>query len=267
MAQFVSEDLWQEYLREKTLPVRVEGPGSEGRGVARERLLVKYVPLVKYVAGKMMAGLPSTVDYNDLVSAGAIGLIGALDRYDPNFGVKFETFVLPRIRGAILDELRKLDWAPRSLRSKARRLEKTIVQLEKELGRAVTDTEVAGRLQMTSDDFVSFAREVNSTSIISLDGAGAEEQDQVTSMYDVLENPLAENPLRDLENDEIKKLLIRSIEKLPEQEKIVMALYYYEELTLREIGQVLIITESRVSQIHSKAIDTLRSILASELLS
>ncbi len=234
---------------------------------ARDKLLLKYLPLVKYVAGKMMATLPSSVDYDDLVSAGVIGLIGALERFDPNIGVKFETFVLPRIRGAILDELRKMDWAPRSLRAKARRLERTIAELERELGRAVSDQEVAQRLRMNTDDFVTLLREVNSTGLVSLDGNDGEDSEHSNSMYDVVENPLADNPFKNIEKEEVKKLLIDTIEKLPEQEKIVMALYYYEELTLREIGQVLHITESRVSQIHSKAIETMRLILANELLS
>lgn len=249
-----SNDLWDEYL-------------DTQKPQARDKLLLKYLPLVKYVAGKMMVSLPSSVDYDDLVSAGVIGLIGALERFDPTMGVKFETFVLPRIRGAILDELRKMDWAPRSLRAKARKLERTIAELERELGRAVSDEEVAKRLHMNTDDFVSFLREVNSTALVSLDGTDNEDAERTSTMYDVVENQLADNPFKNIEKDEIKKLLIQTIENLPEQEKIVMALYYYEELTLREIGQVLHITESRVSQIHSKAIESMRAILGKELLS
>ena len=247
-------DLWDDYL-------------ESHKAEARDKLLMKYLPLAKYVAGKMMATLPSSVDYDDLVSAGVIGLIGALERFDPAMGVKFETFVLPRIRGAILDELRKMDWAPRSLRAKARKLERTVAELERELGRAVSDHEVARRLRMKSEDFVSLLREVSSTSLVSLDGSDNEDSEHLNSMYDVIENPLADNPFKNIEKAEIKKLLIQTIEKLPEQEKIVMALYYYEELTLREIGQVLHITESRVSQIHSKAIESMRLMLAKELLS
>lgn len=250
----ISNDLWDEYI-------------DTQKPQARDKLLLKYLPLVKYVAGKMMVSLPSSVDYDDLVSAGVIGLIGALDRFDRTMGVKFETFVLPRIRGAILDELRKMDWAPRSLRAKARKLERTIAELERELGRAVSDHEVARRLRMNSDDFVSLLREVNSASLVSLDGTDNEDAEHVSSMYDVVENPLADNPVKNIEKEEIKKLLIQTIEQLPEQEKIVMALYYYEELTLREIGQVLHITESRVSQIHSKAIQSMRAIIGKELLS
>lgn len=245
--------LWEEYVANRNLQVR-------------EELLVKYLPLVKYVAGRMMFSLPASVDYNDLLSAGIMGLIGALDRFDPQQGVKFETFVLPRIKGAILDELRTLDWAPRSLRSKARLLEKTSQQLEKELGRAATDQEVARELKMEISEYDGVLRDVTMASLLSLDGSLGEESEHLISMYDLLENPQSENPYRNLEHEEVKKLLIEAIETLNEQERIVMALYYYEELTLREIGQVLNITESRVSQIHSKAIETLKHTLQREFL-
>ncbi len=246
------EILWEQYLN---------GGGPE----VREQLLLKYLPLVKYVAGKMMATLPSSVDYDDLVSAGVIGLIGALERFDPNMGVKFETFVLPRIRGAILDELRKLDWAPRSLRSKARKFDRTMQEMEKELGRAVSEREVMERLDMSEQELIALTRDVNNAILVSLDGPGIDDGEQTTSMYDLVENTTSDNPYSSIEKEEIKRLLVKTIEKLPEQEKIVMALYYYEELTLREIGQVLNITESRVSQIHSKAVNTLRSLLLEEL--
>ncbi|RMF67384.1 MAG: FliA/WhiG family RNA polymerase sigma factor [Calditrichaeota bacterium] len=247
------QSLWQRY--------------ADSRDVkAREELLIKYLPLVKYVAGKMMFSLPTCVDYNDLLSAGVMGLIGALDRFRPEQGVKFETFVLPRIKGAILDELRMLDWAPRSLRSKARVVERVSEKLEKELGRAASGYEIAQELNMDIGEYGGVLMELSKASLLSLDGSRTEESEQLTSMYDLLENPQSTNPLRRLERAELKKLMIQAIEKLNEQEKIVMALYYYEELTLKEIGQVLNITESRVSQIHSKAIERLRSELESEVL-
>lgn len=246
--------LWHEYL-------------TTGQEEVREQLLLKYLPLVKYVAGKMMVTLPSSVDYEDLVSAGVIGLIGALERFNPEVGVKFETFVLPRIRGAILDELRKLDWAPRSLRAKARKFERAISELEREKGRPITDQEVMEHMDMSEKEFVALIRDINNATLVSLDGPGLEENDQITSMYDVVENKFSDDPYKSFEKDEVMSLLISTIEKLPEQEKIVMALYYYEELTLREIGQVLHITESRVSQIHSKAVGALRNLLMKELMS
>ncbi|KAA3615482.1 MAG: FliA/WhiG family RNA polymerase sigma factor [Calditrichaeota bacterium] len=244
--------LWKAYL-------------ADGEADVREQLLSKYLPLVKYVAGKMMISLPSSVDYEDLVSSGVIGLIGALDRFDPTMGVKFETFVLPRIRGAILDELRKLDWAPRSLRSKARKFDRAMNELERELGRSVNEEEIMERLEMPEKEFIALIRDINTASLVSLDGPGVDDSEQSTSMYDVVEDLKSSNPYSTMESDEVKTLLVRTIERLPEQEKIVMALYYYEELTLREIGQVLNITESRVSQVHSKAVSTLRNLLAEEL--
>ncbi len=246
--------LWKEYTVTRNLKLR-------------EKLLLKYLPLVRYITGKMMFSLPSCVDYNDLFSAGIMGLIGALERYDPDQGVKFETFVLPRIKGAILDELRALDWAPRSLRSKARQVERVSEELEKELGREASNAEIARKLKMDVAEYEGVLSELSKASLLSLDGSRVEERSEhTTSMYDLLANPESDDPEFGIENEEVKELLVQAIEDLNEQEKIVMALYYYEELTLKEIGQVLNITESRVSQIHSKAVQTLKSALAAEVL-
>ncbi len=233
----------------------------------KEKLLVHYLPIVKYVASRMLMTLPPSVEYDDLVSSGLIGLIGSVDRFDPEQGVKFETFVLPRIKGAILDELRTLDWAPRSLRSKARAMDRAIVDLERELGRPASDIEVADRLEISNYEFSSLQREITSASLLSLDGSLREDTENGTCMYDVVENPLAENPLESIEDDELKDLMVEVINEMPEQERLVISLYYYEELTLREIGNVMDITESRVSQIHTKAIGGLKSKLMSEVLS
>lgn len=253
MAADEKEQLWRKYTQDPD-------------PVTRERLLVKYLPLVKYVAGRMMTSLPSSVDYDDLVSAGVIGLIGALERFDPTQGVKFETFVMPRIRGAILDELRALDWAPRSLRSKARKVDRAVEELERSFGRQAEPHEIARVLEMEVGSYSALLKEIANSSLLSLDCAGTDESEHATSMYDVLEDPLSSTPLQEIEREEMKKLLVQAIEQLPEQEKIVLALYYYEELTLKEIGQVLSITESRVSQIHSKAVRTLKARLAHEFL-
>lgn len=232
----------------------------------KEQLILQYLPMVKYVASRMLMSLPSSVDYNDLVSAGVLGLIGSLDRFDVSLGVKFETFVLPRIKGAILDELRALDWAPRSLRSKARIVDKAVNELENELGRPVADVEVADRLNMDFDEFYYLQNEINSASLVSLDGAINDDADNKSCMYNIVKNTVVENPLSYIENHELKKVLIEVIDHLPEQEKLVLSLYYYEELTLREIGQVMNITESRVSQIHTKAISNLKHKMACELV-
>ena len=246
--------LWKEYTTNRNLRLR-------------EKLLLQYLPLVKYITSKMMLSLPTCVDYNDLLSAGIMGLIGALERFNPDQGVKFETFVLPRIKGAILDELRALDWAPRSLRYKARLVEKASEQLEKELGREASRHEIANKLNMQVEHYDKVLHVLSKASLLSLDGNRVEENNSnFTSMYDLLENPESEDPEDTIECEETKKLLVRAIENLNEQEKMVMALYYYEELTLKEIGQVLNITESRVSQIHSKAVVTLKPTLAVEVL-
>lgn len=248
-----NRDLWLDYSTRRSFETR-------------EKLLIQYLPLVKYVAGKMMFSLPTCVDYNDLLSAGVMGLIGALERFDPQQGVKFETFVLPRIKGSILDELRTLDWAPRSLRSKARKVDKASEELEKQLGRSASGHEIANRLDMNIEEYGEVLVELSKASLLSLDGSRVEENEHLTSMYDLLEDKQSENPLGRIEHTEMRGLLVKAIEHLNEQEKIVMALYYYEELTLKEIGQVLNITESRVSQIHSKALGGLRGILESEIL-
>jgi RNA polymerase sigma factor FliA len=232
----------------------------------KDKLILEYLPIVKYVASRMLLTLPSSVEYDDLVSAGVLGLIGSLERYDINQGVKFETFVLPRIKGAILDELRTLDWAPRSLRSKARKLDRAMTELEKELGRNATDEEVAERLEMDYDQFYYLQNEINSAALLSLDGTFQDDMENKNCMYDVIKNNLVENPLSNIEQREFKKVLMDVIDHLPEQEKLVIALYYYEELTLREIGKVMSITESRVSQIHTKAIADLKYKLANEFV-
>ncbi|MFZ5519522.1 MAG: FliA/WhiG family RNA polymerase sigma factor [Candidatus Zhuqueibacterota bacterium] len=233
----------------------------------KEKLLVHYLPIVKYVASRMLMTLPSSVEYDDLVSSGLLGLIGSVDRFDPEQGVKFETYVLPRIKGAILDELRTLDWAPRSLRSKARSMERTIVELERELCRSVSDIEVADRMDITDQEFSSLQRDITTASLLSLDGSLREDTENGTCMYDVVENPMAESPLSIIENEELKELMVEVINEMPEQERLVIALYYYEELTLREIGNVMEITESRVSQIHTKAIGNLKTKLMDEVVS
>lgn len=245
--------LWEEYSKEHDSELK-------------NTLLLKYFPMVKYVAGKMMVSLPSCVEYDDLVSAGMWGLISALDRFNPKQGVKFETFVLPRIRGAILDELRTMDWAPRSLRSKARDVEKAVFKVERKLGRSATSFEIAKALEMDVNAYSSLVHEIHAASLLSLDGFISDDPDLNGNMYNVIEDPVGENPLANIEKDELKSVLVDVIDHLPEQEKLVIALYYYEELTLREIGQVMDITESRVSQIHTKAISALKTKLASEVL-
>lgn len=234
---------------------------EEGDERARERLVVAYSPLVKYVAGRMAAGLPSHVEEADLISYGLIGLIGAIERYDPDREIRFETFAVARVRGAILDELRSLDWVPRSVRARAREVEHAHVELEHELQRAPTEGEVAERLGIEMRDLRRALLEIANSSILALDDVwapGGSEEPQI-ALLETIRDPDAVDPLSALDETEVRARLLEAIESLPERERLVIALYYYEDLTLREIGEVLEVTESRVCQLHAKAMIGLRA--------
>jgi len=222
---------------------------------ARQELVEKYVKVVKYVAGRMAIGLPHYVEFNDLLSAGLLGLIQAIDNFDYHRGIKFETYAIPRIRGSILDELRSQDWFPRSLRRKAKLLEEAYACLEVRLGRPATDQEVARELKIDVRDLDDLLGEVAVASIMSLDAdSSTEENDQSTSLGDYLADPRSGDVEKMLAEQEMRELIAQRLTELPEKEQLVLVLYYYEELTLKEIGEILDVTESRVCQIHTKAI-------------
>ena len=227
---------------------------------ARNRLILAYAPLVKYVAGRMSSGLPAHIEEADLISYGLLGLIGALERFDPSREIKFETYAIARIKGSIIDELRSLDWVPRSVRSKAREIEKVIALLETRLHRAPSDDEIARELGMQDDEFQTTLTQISNTSIVALDELWAisGSDGDTASLIDTLEDPKARDPSRMLDVTEMKSRLASAIDALPKREKIVIALYYYDNLTLREIGDVLGVTESRVSQLRAKAVLALR---------
>ncbi len=230
----------------------------------RDRLILTYAPLVKYVAGRIGSGLPAHVDEGDLVSYGLLGLIGAIERFDPQRDIKFETYAIARIKGAIIDELRALDWVPRSVRSRAREIERAIADLEAKLGRAPTDEEIATKVGISTSDLEDSLTEISRSSIAALDElwtVSGEGGDQV-SLLDTIEDIEGPDPQLELTQTETKEALGEAIARLPEREKLVVTLYYYEELTLREIGEVLGVTESRVSQLHTKAILRLKAHLA-----
>ena len=237
---------------------------ASGDQAIRDRLIVTYAPLVKYVAGRLGSGLPAHVDDEDLVSYGLLGLIGAIERYDPDRDVKFETYAIARIRGAIIDELRALDWVPRSVRSRARDIERAIAELEAKLGRAPSDEEIAKKLGLSEEDLNESLSEISRSSIAALDelwtisGTGG---DQV-ALIDTIEDTDAPDPQSALSQTELREAIADAIARLPEREKLVVTLYYYEELTLREIGEVLGVTESRVSQLHTKAVLRLKARLS-----
>ncbi len=227
---------------------------------ARDALILNFSPLVKYVAGRLAASLPQTVETADLISYGIFGLIDAIEKYDPDRAIKFETYAIARIKGAIIDELRAMDWVPRSVRSRAREIEQAYVELENSLKRVPTDAEVATHLGVSLSEYHDILAKLSYTSVVSFEelwvsGDREDGQSAISSIRD----DRADDPVSVFESTEIKKILADAIERLPDREKTVIALYYYEGLTLKEIGQVLGVTESRVSQLHTKAVLRLRA--------
>jgi RNA polymerase sigma factor for flagellar operon FliA len=248
------KDMWRRYK-------------SSGDERARERLVVAYSPLVKYVSGRMASGLPAHVDEADLISYGLVGLINAIERFELEREIKFETYAITRIKGAIIDELRSLDWVPRSVRAKAREIERANAKLEHRLQRAPTDEEMAKELGVGVPDFLASLLQISNSTIAALDElwtVGDASGDQV-SLLDTLQDPGAPDPAAVMAQTELKDRVADAIARLPEREKLVVALYYYENLTLREIGEVLGVTESRISQLHTKAVLRLRSRLTDDL--
>jgi len=239
--------LWQEFKR------------TGDRGL-RDRLILTYAPLVKYVAGRLGSGLPAHVEEGDLVSYGLLGLIGAIERFDPDRDIKFETYAIARIKGSIIDELRSMDWVPRSVRARARDIERAIADLESRLTRAPTDEEIAAKLGITEEEFQDSLLEISRSSIAALDELWtvSSSGDQI-ALIDTIEDEQGPNPQSALDETEMREAIAEAISRLPEREKLVVTLYYYEELTLREIGEVLGVTESRVSQLHTKAILRLKA--------
>ncbi|MCL1911542.1 MAG: RNA polymerase sigma factor WhiG [Leptospirales bacterium] len=225
----------------------------------RDYFVIKYAPLVKYVAGKVSMGMPQNIEFDDLVSYGVFGLIDAIGKFDPARGIKFKTYAMTRIRGAIFDELRSIDWIPRSIRQKAKQIEQVISELENKLGRTVEDEEIAREMGMPSDEFQSLLNKLSGTSMLSLNDIWylGDDNDEL-SILETLEAPENMNPDILIEKEEIRDYIIDAIQKLPDKEKKVIVLYYYEDLTLKEIGEILEVTESRVSQLHTKAIMRLR---------
>ncbi len=238
------EELWQEYLQTR---------GS----ATREELILHYAPVVRRVVGRMMMTLPATLDMDDLLSYGSIGLIDAVEKFDPNRGIKFETYAVSRIRGTIYDELRALDWIPRSIRQKAKELERAYSELEHSLGRSVSDEEIAEHMGKSPAEIASLLDDVNRTSLISLDDFVMKDGES-TSIVDRIEDKNQPAALDSLLEGEMVRKLSDAIEMLPEREKTLISLYYYEKLTLKEIGKILAITESRVCQIHTRAVMRLR---------
>jgi len=228
---------------------------------ARDRLIIAYSPLVKYVAGRLSSGLPQSVDTADLVSYGIFGLIDAIEKFDPERGIKFETYAIARIKGAIIDELRAMDWVPRSVRARAKQFETAYIALENRLKRVPSDDEIAREMGISSQELQAILTKLSYTSVISFEemwSSGADHDDHMDPAGSIPDET-ADDPVHTLESAELKQILADAIELLPDREKTVIALYYYDGLTLKEIGSVLGVTESRVSQMHTKAVLRLRA--------
>jgi RNA polymerase sigma factor for flagellar operon FliA len=234
-------------------------------GREKDKLIVEYSPLIKFIAQKIAVRLPSNIELDDLISAGVIGLMDAIDKYDPNRDNKFKTYAEFRIRGAILDELRSQDWVPRSIRDKAKLVEKTMVQLEADLGRSPTDEEVAAALKVSIDEFHDLVNQVRPVSLLSIDDQQTFSNVDKKSILNLLEGCKLNNPFNQLNIKKVKDQVAQAIEELPERQRLVLSLYYYEDLNLKEIGKVLRVTESRVSQLHAQAVVRLRAKLAVSL--
>ncbi len=227
-------------------------PPTKEKDVGKEETILKYAPLIKYIANRIAARLPLHIDIRDMINSGVLGLMDALEKFDPEKGVKFETYAEYRIKGAILDNLRAMDWVPRSVRKVATLLENTHSDLEKKFGRPATDEEVAKSMNVDVEKFYKMLNRVSNIPMLSL------EMDARTSILDRLVSDSSKTPYEAIDKEELRGVLASSIERLPEKEKKVISLYYFSEITMKEIGKILDLTESRVSQIHTKAVTKLR---------
>jgi len=226
----------------------------------REEVIKRYSPMIKYVANRIAMRLPPHIEVDDLISVGVLGLMDAISKYDSNRGAKFKTYAEFRVRGAILDELRAMDWVPRSIRQKASKVDKVLQELQAKLSRSPEDEEVAKEMGISLDQFHDTLNETKSIPIFSLEDLGiAKESGEQQSLLDCLAGKADADPQTQIRLTELKEIIAKAIDALPEKERLMVSLYYYEELTMKEIGAVLDITESRVSQIHSKAVYRLRT--------
>jgi len=228
----------------------------------KDKLILEYAPLIKFIAQKIAVRLPSNIELDDLISSGVIGLMDAIEKYDPTRDNKFKTYAEFRIRGAILDELRAQDWVPRSVRDKAKMLDRATLELEASLGRSANEEEVAAKLGVSMEDYYDLLNQVRPISVLSIDDAATFSNVDKKSILNILEGCKLNNPLTQLNLKSVKEVMAKAIEDLPERQRLVLSLYYYEDLNLKEIGKILRVTESRVSQLHAQAISRLRAKLA-----
>lgn len=236
--------LWEEYGKTKSTEVR-------------EKIILEYAPLVKMVAGRLSMYLGYNVEYEDLVSYGVFGLIDAIDKFDALKDVKFETYASLRIRGAILDQIRKMDWIPRTIRQKQKKIDAAIREIETKYGRSATDEEIAASLGITNDEYVDWQSQMKVTNVVSLNEF-LEQGSEIPTDNSYNRSAQFDGPEEVIERDELKNILAESLELLTEKEKKVIVLYYYEELTLKEISSILEVSESRISQLHTRALQKMR---------
>lgn len=225
----------------------------------KTRLIVEYAPLIKFIAQKIALRLPSNIELDDLISSGVIGLMDAIDKYDPTRDNKFKTYAEFRIRGAILDELRAQDWVPRSVRDKSKRLDRMVAKLEAELGRSPNEREVAQGLEISLEEYHSLVNQVKPVSVLSVDDQSSYANLDKKNIINILDGSKLNNPLAQLNVKKVQKMIAKCIEGLPERQRLVLSLYYYEDLNLKEIGKVLRVTESRISQLHAQAVTRLKN--------
>lgn len=225
----------------------------------KDQIILEYAPLVKFIAQKIASRLPSNIDVDDLISCGVIGLMDAIEKFDPTRDNKFKTYAEFRIRGAILDELRAQDWVPRSIREKAKLVERTYQKLESELGRPATDEEMCKELKMSQDEFFDLINKAKSISLLNIDDSNTFNRGDKKLIMGVMEGSRSANPFSAVSYKYARERIKEGIKALPEKQRLVLSLYYYEDLNLKEIGQVLDVTESRVSQLHTQAIMKLKA--------
>ena len=228
-------------------------------GLTKDEIVVKYASLVKYLAQKIAIRLPANIELDDLISAGVIGLMDAVDKYDHTRDNKFKTYAEFRIRGAMLDELRSQDWVPRSVREKAKHLERVFARIEHAKGRPATDAEVCEELKLSPEEYGELLNEVRSVSLLNYDDLNSLTKTDKKSMMGLIENGKLSNPFAEVSRQNLKGMVEKAIADLPEKQRLVLALYYYEDMNLKEIGKVLEVTESRVSQLHTQAVLRLKS--------
>lgn len=241
--QQLNDTAWTDYKVNNTL-------------TSRQELVLRYVGLVKYVVRKMIKNYPQAIEESDLYQIGILGLSEAIERFDPAYGIKFETYAIPRIKGSIIDELRKVDWIPRSLRAKINNMKEKTVELEQKFSGNYTENEVANGLGIEMKDLQSWKKDINAVNMFSLDKPIDESNKQ--NLYDVVEDTDYTNADDQLEDEEMKRILLKAIKKLPEKTRLAITLYYYEKLTFKEIGKILNVSESRISQIHSETMSKLK---------